>query len=178
VTAARALHAQQKAMRVIGFLSDGSLGSQVTLTAAFREGLKQTGWVEGQNVTIEYRWAEDNYDRLPALAADLVRHPVGESVRRAGLRAGDGGADEPARARSAPRQGLRALAQRRGPVVVHVVQHVAHPPVELEDWPDDDRRSRLVFVTRGLGREPVARLFAGVAAIGGSRAPPPLDHRE
>ena len=76
VTAARALHAQQKAMPVIGFLSGGSLGSQVTLTAAFREGLKQTGWVEGQNVTIEYRWAEDNYDRLPDLAADLVARKV------------------------------------------------------------------------------------------------------
>ena len=63
VTAAGALHAQQKAMPVIGFLSGGSPGSQATLTAAFREGLKHTGWVEGQNVTIEYRWAEDNYDR-------------------------------------------------------------------------------------------------------------------
>jgi putative ABC transport system substrate-binding protein len=76
IIAARALHAQQKAMPVIGFLSGGSLGSQGTLTAAFREGLKQTGWVEGQNVTIEYRWAEDNYDRLPALAADLVARKV------------------------------------------------------------------------------------------------------
>ena len=76
MTAARALHAQQKAMPVIGFLSGGSLGSQATLTAAFREGLKQTGWVEGQNVTIEYRWAEDNYDRLPDLAADLVARKV------------------------------------------------------------------------------------------------------
>ena len=64
-------------------------------------------------------------------------------------------------------KGLPALAECRGPVVVHVVQHVAHPPVELEDWPDDDRRSRLVFVTRGLAREPVAQLFAGVAGISG-----------
>jgi G3E family GTPase len=62
-------------------------------------------------------------------------------------------------------KGLVALAECRGPVVVHVVQHVAHPPVELEDWPDDDRRSRLVFVTRGLPREPVAQLFASVAAF-------------
>ena len=62
-------------------------------------------------------------------------------------------------------KGLVALTESRGPVVVHVVQHVAHPPVELEDWPDDDRRSRLVFVTRGLAREPVARLFASVAAF-------------
>ncbi len=62
-------------------------------------------------------------------------------------------------------KGLVALAECRGPVVVHFVQHVAHPPVELEDWPDADRRSRLVFVTRGLSREPVAQLFAGVARI-------------
>jgi len=62
-------------------------------------------------------------------------------------------------------KGLVALTESRGPVVVHVVQHVAHPPVELEDWPGDDRRSRLVFVTRGLAREPVARLFASVAAF-------------
>jgi G3E family GTPase len=62
-------------------------------------------------------------------------------------------------------KGLVALTECRGPVVVHVVQHVAHPPVELEDWPDDDRRSRLVFVTRGIAREPVAQLFASVAAF-------------
>src|SRR6516164_621595 len=70
-------------------------------------------------------------------------------------------------------KGLVALAECRGPVVVHVVQHVAHPPVELEDWPDDDRRSRLVFVTRGLGREPVARLFAGITAVTGGGAMSP-----
>ena len=62
-------------------------------------------------------------------------------------------------------KGLVAVAECRGPVVVHFVQHLAHPPIELEDWPDDDRRSRLVFITRGLEREPVARLFAGVAGI-------------
>src|SRR5207245_379795 len=54
------------------------------------------------------------------------------------------------------------------PVVVHFVQHIAHQPVELEDWPDGDRRSRLVFVTRGLGREAVAQLFSGVAEIAAS----------
>ncbi len=62
-------------------------------------------------------------------------------------------------------KGLLAVAECRGPVVVHLVQHVAHPPVELEAWPDEDRRSRLVFVTRGLKREAVAQLLAGVAAI-------------
>ena len=67
-------------------------------------------------------------------------------------------------------KGLVALAECRGPVVVHIVQHVAHPPVELEDWPDDDRRSRLVFVTRGIAREPVAQLFASITAfaVGGA----------
>jgi G3E family GTPase len=67
-------------------------------------------------------------------------------------------------------KGLVALAECRGPVVVHIVQHVAHPPVELEEWPDDDRRSRLVFVTRGLTREPVAQLFASIAAFGAGGA--------
>jgi G3E family GTPase len=62
-------------------------------------------------------------------------------------------------------KGLVAIEECRGPVVVHFVQHVAHPPVELEDWPHADRRSRLVFVTRGLPRESVARLFIDVAAI-------------
>ncbi len=62
-------------------------------------------------------------------------------------------------------KGLVAVEECRGPVVVHFVQHVAHPPIELEDWPDGDRRSRLVFVTRGLPREPVAQLFVSVAAV-------------
>jgi G3E family GTPase len=62
-------------------------------------------------------------------------------------------------------KGFIAVEECRGPVVVHVVQHVAHPPVELEDWPDGDRRTRLLFVTRALPREPVVQLFASVAAV-------------
>jgi len=62
-------------------------------------------------------------------------------------------------------KGIIAVRECRGPVVVHFVQHVAHPPVELEDWPDADRRSRLVFITRGLTRHSVAQLFASVAAL-------------
>jgi G3E family GTPase len=62
-------------------------------------------------------------------------------------------------------KGLLALKQCRGPVVVHAVQHTAHPPVELEDWPDPDHRSRLVFITRGLKRAPVAELFAAIGAL-------------
>jgi G3E family GTPase len=62
-------------------------------------------------------------------------------------------------------KGLVAVEGCRGPVVVHYVQHVAHPPVELEEWPDEDRRSRLVFITRGLSQSAVTQLFGGVAAI-------------
>jgi putative ABC transport system substrate-binding protein len=77
MTAPRTLRAQQKAMPVIGFLGSTSPGGQVApFTAAFRQGLSETGYVEGQNVTIEWRWAEGHYDRLPALAADLVGHKV------------------------------------------------------------------------------------------------------
>jgi putative ABC transport system substrate-binding protein len=73
-----ALRAQQKAMPVIGYLSIGSAspGPFLPIVAAFRQGLSDTGYVEGQNLAIEYRWAEGQYDRLPALAADLVGHNV------------------------------------------------------------------------------------------------------
>jgi putative ABC transport system substrate-binding protein len=74
-TASRALRAQQKAMPVIGFLSGGSAGPADPLVAAFLQGLSEIGYVVGQNVAIEYRWAE-TYDRLPALAVDLVSRNV------------------------------------------------------------------------------------------------------
>jgi ABC-type uncharacterized transport system substrate-binding protein len=76
LTAARGLRAQQKAMPVIGYLSSGSLGTTAPFVAALRQGLSETGYVEGQNVAIEYRWAEGDYNRLAALAADLVRRKV------------------------------------------------------------------------------------------------------
>jgi putative ABC transport system substrate-binding protein len=67
---------QQRAMPMIGFLSIGSAGPFAANVAAFKQGLSETGYVEGQNVVCEYRWAEGRYERLPALAADLVGRRV------------------------------------------------------------------------------------------------------
>ena len=71
-----AAHTQQPAMPVVGFLHPSSHTYNPQLVSAFREGLKETGYVEGQNVVIEYRWGDDQVDRLPTLAADLVRRQV------------------------------------------------------------------------------------------------------
>src|SRR5262245_40544246 len=68
--------AQRPATPVIGFLRSTSATGSEHLTAAFRRGLGETGFIEGQNVTIEYRWAEDQINQLPALADDLVRRQV------------------------------------------------------------------------------------------------------
>jgi putative ABC transport system substrate-binding protein len=69
-----AASAQQPALPVIGFLSSGSKSDNNA--SAFRSGLPENGYIEGRNVAIEYRWAEGHYDRLPALAADLVSQKV------------------------------------------------------------------------------------------------------
>jgi len=71
-----AARAQQRAMPVIGFLRSTTATSSAPLVSAFLQGLNETGYVDGENVAIEYRWAEDQNDRLPALAADLVRRRV------------------------------------------------------------------------------------------------------
>jgi len=67
---------QAPSVRVIGFLSSGSPDAYIQLLAAFRQGLTESGYVEGQNAAIEFRWAEGKFDRLPALASDLVQRRV------------------------------------------------------------------------------------------------------
>src|SRR5919204_2918018 len=71
-----AARAQQSAMPVIGYLGAGSPGASTKLVAAFHQGLSEVGFVEGRNVAIEFRWAHNEHDRLPDLAADLARRGV------------------------------------------------------------------------------------------------------
>src|SRR6266566_4193081 len=71
-----AARAQQPVMPVVGFIRDGSAEANARNAAAFRKGLNETGYVEGQNVKVEYHWLEGQYDRLPALLGDLVRRQV------------------------------------------------------------------------------------------------------
>ena len=89
-----AARAQQPVLPVIGFLSSTSSKGYTPYLAAFREGLREGGFIEGQNVTIEYRWADDHYERLPELAADLV-------TRRVALIAAAGGSPAALAAKSA-----------------------------------------------------------------------------
>src|SRR5207247_1810903 len=84
-----AARAQQPAMPLVGFIDGGSLDANAHRVAAFRKGLNETGTVEGQNVTVEYHWLEGRYDRLPALAADLVRRRVAVLVNPANVAAAE-----------------------------------------------------------------------------------------
>jgi putative ABC transport system substrate-binding protein len=84
ITRPLAVGAEQPGMPVIGFLSSASAESFAPLVAAFRDGLKDAGYVEGQNVAIQFAWAAGQYDKLPVLAEDLVRRPVAVIVAMGG----------------------------------------------------------------------------------------------
>src|SRR6516164_5953786 len=71
-----AARGQQAGMPVVAFLNSGSRDGYVPMVAAFRQGLKETGYIEDRNVAVEYRWVEGHYDRMPAMAAELVRRQV------------------------------------------------------------------------------------------------------
>jgi putative ABC transport system substrate-binding protein len=87
MTAAPALRAEQKSMPVIGFLSGATSDGYVPFVAAFRRGLSEAGWVDGHNMMIEYRWAEGHYERLPALADELIARKVDVIATSGGLAA-------------------------------------------------------------------------------------------
>jgi putative ABC transport system substrate-binding protein len=103
--------AQQPAMPVVAFITNGSPDDSAPVAAAFRKGLNETGYVEGQNVTVEYHYLEGQYDRLPALAADLVRRRVAVIATPANVPA--------------------ALAAKAATATVPIVFGVSEDPVQL-----------------------------------------------
>jgi putative ABC transport system substrate-binding protein len=131
----RALLAQQS-IPVIGFMNNGMPRESEDLQAAFRRGVKETGYIEGQNVMIEYRWAEGHPDRLPALAADLVR-------RRVSVIAATG---TPA-----------ALAAKAATAIIPIVFETAGDPVKLGLVTSLNRPSRNITGVTQLSSELVSK---------------------
>ena len=119
-----AARAQQPSFPVIGFLHSATANAYAPMTAAFRKSLKEAGYVEGQNVAIEYRWAEGQFDRLPELAADLVRHQV--SVIFAG-----GGLDPSLAAKAATSKIPIVFANGTDPVEAGLIVSLDHPGANI-----------------------------------------------
>jgi putative ABC transport system substrate-binding protein len=119
-----AARAQRPSFPVIGFLHSATANAYAPMTAAFRKSLKEAGYVEGQNVAIEYRWAEGQFDRLPELAADLVRHQV--SVIFAG-----GGLDPSLAAKAATSKIPIVFANGTDPVEAGLIVSLDHPGANI-----------------------------------------------
>jgi putative ABC transport system substrate-binding protein len=120
VTLPLAARAQQPAMPVVGFMNINTSADASDLVAAFRQGLKETGFVEGQNVAVEYRWAQGQYDRFPELAAEFVR-------RQVAVIAATGGEPSPQSAKAATQTIPIVFTANGDPITEGLVESLRRP---------------------------------------------------
>lgn len=145
-----AARAQQAAMPVVGFLNNTSPEANADLLRAFRQGLKDTGFVEGENVAVDYRWADNQLDRLPALATDLVH-------RRAAVIVTTGGITAASAAKAATATIPIAFVVGEDPVRVGLVASLARPGGNL---------TGINFLTAELGAKRLGRVAVLVNPVG------------